>query len=60
MSKEKKILVDNGQKKILKEEFKTTYYTVRLALNGDSETALSSRIREKAIQLGGVLKDSKV
>lgn len=54
MEKEKKILVGNGDKKILKKEFETTYYTVRNALNGETTTALGYKIRKRAIELGGV------
>ena len=50
----KKILVANGDKKALKEQFNCSYPTVREALKGKSSTTLSYNIRKAAIERGGV------
>ena len=39
-----------GDKTLLKEKFDTTYYTVRKALDGETNTALGYEIRESAIK----------
>lgn len=49
-----KILVDLGEKQNLKRIFKTSYPTVRKALNGKSESKLSFQIRKAAIERGGL------
>lgn len=47
------IVVHNGDKKIIKKEFKTSYYTIRKALKGDTTTVLGYKIRRFAKKLGG-------
>lgn len=49
-----RIIVPNGLRKVLLEEFACSYPTVRSALNGVSSSHLSGRIRYKALQLGGI------
>lgn len=49
-----KILVENGDKRKLKELCKCTFPTVRAALNGKETTSLHMRIREKALEMGGI------
>lgn len=50
-----KILIDRGQVKLLMEELKTSRPTVQRALDGTNVcTAMHMRIREKAIELGGI------
>lgn len=49
-----RILVNNGDKKKLKQLFGCSYPTVSSALNGKETTSLHIRIREKAIKLGGI------
>ena len=51
---QKQIVVDNGTRRLLVREFSTTYYTINNALNGKSLTPKHMRIREKAIELGGI------
>lgn len=51
---QKQIVVDNGTRRLLVREFNTTYYTINNALNGKSLTPKHMRIREKAIELGGI------
>jgi hypothetical protein len=48
------ILIRHKVKKRIKNELDTTYPTVRLALLGETDTKLALRIREKALELGGV------
>ena len=48
------ILVNDGERKALKEAFNCTYPTVRTALKGISKTALAYKIRVLAIERGGV------
>ena len=48
------MVVDNGTRRLLVREFNTTYYTINNALNGKSLTPKHMRIREKAIELGGI------
>ena len=50
----KKILVAEGEKSELKKIFKTTYPTVRDALNGKRQTYITVRIREAALKRGGL------
>ena len=52
---EKEILVENGEKKVLKELFGKSYPTIQAALQYRSKTALAHKIREAAIKRGGVL-----
>lgn len=49
-----KILVANGEKVFLKKYFKTTYPTVRDALNGKTNSELAKKIRFVAIKRGGM------
>jgi len=49
-----RILVNNGDKKKLKEQFGCSYPTVSAALNGKETTSIHNRIREAALKLGGV------
>ena len=51
---QKQIVVDNGTRRVLVREFNTTYFTINNALNGKSLTPKHMRIREKAIELGGI------
>jgi len=51
----KEILVDNGERKVLKELFKTSYPTIKSALQYRSKTALAHKIRIAAIERGGVV-----
>jgi hypothetical protein len=48
-----KIKVFDGDRKFLKTKFKTTYYTVRKALSGETSTVLGYKIRKEALKLGG-------
>lgn len=50
----KKIIVAGKEKTAIKELLKTTYPTVRAALNGDCSSEISKRIRKIAIDRGGV------
>jgi len=45
-----RLKVFDGDKKALKEKFKTTYYTVQKALDGETNTLLAYQIREAAIK----------
>lgn len=49
-----KILVSDGEKGELVRIFNTSYPTVRNALNGQSKSILSYKIRQAAIERGGV------
>lgn len=49
-----KILVTNGEKGELVKLFNTSYPTVRDALNGRSKSILSYKIRQAAIERGGM------
>ena len=49
----KVILVQNGEKKKLKELFCVSYPTVRRALRGEADTPLITQIRQAAIERGG-------
>ncbi len=51
---EKVILLNNGQRKVIKEALRCSYPTIAAALKGLSSTLLAQRIREKAIEIGGV------
>lgn len=48
------ILVKNNVKKQIKESIGVSYFTVRSALLGQTNTKLALKIREKALELGGV------
>lgn len=54
MIMQKTILVKPGERKKLKDIFRTTYPTVRAALKGDTASALSKSIRAAALERGGV------
>jgi hypothetical protein len=54
MEKEKKILVEIGEKKALGKLLGASYPTVRVALNGKSDTILLTKIRKAAIERGGM------
>ena len=56
MEKEKKILVEIGEKKALGILLNASYPTVRTALNGKSDTLLLIKIRKAAIERGGMEK----
>lgn len=49
----KRILVNTGKRKEIIESLKTTYPTVRTALNGSCDSLLSRKIRRLALDLGG-------
>jgi len=55
-----KIKVFNGVKTVLAEEFSTTYYTVRRALNGEIDTELSNQIRKGALKMDGEIVDEEL
>jgi hypothetical protein len=56
----KKILVENGERKKLKELFGCSYPTVRVALkDGNIKTSLGIRIRKAALERGGIELESK-
>ena len=48
-----RILVPQGKKKQITSELGAAYLTVRNALNGNSNSLLSNKIRQKAIEVGG-------
>ncbi|MDR1883717.1 MAG: hypothetical protein LBR26_13175 [Prevotella sp.] len=48
------IIVKHRIKKQIKEALKTTYPTIRSALFGMTNTETAIKIREKALELGGV------
>ncbi|MDR1504666.1 MAG: hypothetical protein LBT43_19630 [Prevotella sp.] len=48
------ILVKHYMKKTIIDSLNTTYPTVRKALRGKGDTDLIMKIREKALELGGV------
>jgi hypothetical protein len=48
------IIIRHKYKKRIKDELKTSYMTIRMALLGETDTKLSIRIREKALEMGGV------
>lgn len=54
----KHILVKDGERKLLKDLFNTTYPTVRAALKGNSNSQLAKSIRMAAIARGGVEVDA--
>jgi hypothetical protein len=54
-----KILVDKGEKLALKTLFKTSYPTVRKALNGKGNSKLIYQIRKAALERGGLEVSSK-
>lgn len=47
------IKVFTGDRKILKKLFKTSFYTVRMALSGKANTELRRKIRKHALEIGG-------
>jgi hypothetical protein len=47
------IKVFTGDRKILKKLFKTSFYTVRMALSGKTNTELRRKIRKHALEIGG-------
>lgn len=49
-----KILVSNGEKGELVRIFNTSYPTVRDALNGKTKSVLSYKIRQAALERGGM------
>lgn len=54
----KEILVNNGVRKRIKEVLGCSYPTIREALTYRTSTLLGQRIREVAIELGGVVYES--
>ena len=54
---ENEIKVYAGDKKILKEFFKTSFYTVRMALSGKTNTPIRREIRAHALSIGGKIVD---
>jgi len=52
-AKKSKILVAHGERKYLKELFKTSYVTVTKALGGSENTDMQRRIRKAAVERGG-------
>ena len=55
----KRIIVDHGTRKRLKEEGYGSYPTIREALNCLSNTEVARKIRQRALQLGGVMMESE-
>ena len=55
----KRIIVDHGTRKRLKEEGYGSYPTIREALNCSSNTEVARKIRQRALQLGGVLMEAE-
>lgn len=54
----KKILINESIRIQLREHFRVSDVTIRRALQGDNVTTfLHMRIREKALQIGGVYKE---
>ena len=49
-----KIITDYGLRKRMRDLFKTTYPTIREALNGSESTPLRKKIRGYALRNGGV------
>ncbi|MGJ7025075.1 hypothetical protein GGQ94_000771 [Petrimonas sulfuriphila] len=59
--KQNKILVPDGVRTKLRDLFKTSYPTVRGALNGETNSELARKIRHTAIErFGGVELDTRV
>lgn len=55
----KRIIVDHGTRKRLKEEGYGSYPTIREALNCLSNTEVARKIRQRALQLGGVVMETE-
>ena len=55
----KRIIVDHGTRKRLKEEGYGSDPTIREALNCLSNTEVARKIRQRALQLGGVMMESE-
>ena len=55
----KKILVDYGTRKRLKEEGYGSYPTIQSALDCRTDTVVARRIRQRALQLGGVVMETE-
>ena len=53
------IVVDHGVKKKLMEEGYGSYPTIREALNCRSNTEAARKIRQRALQLGGVVMETE-
>lgn len=56
----KEILVNNGVRKQIKEALNCSYPTIRAALTYETNTLLGQRIRDVALELGGVEYNSVV
>lgn len=60
MEKEKRIIVDFKVKGIIKNKLKLgSYPTIKLALEGKADKPQLLRIREAAIELGGLVEPTK-
>lgn len=57
--KMKRIIVDHGTRKRLKDEGYGSYPTIRGALNCLSNTEVAMKIRQRALQLGGVVMETE-
>lgn len=55
----KRIIVDHGIRKQLKEEGYGSYPTIREALLCQSNTDVARKIRQRALQLGGVVMETE-
>ena len=55
----KKIVIEHGTRKELMKIFNTTYPTIRGALNYKTDSLLSSKIRQAALNRGGIVVESK-
>ncbi len=55
----KRIIVDHGTRKRLMEEGYGSYPTIREALNCLSNTEVARKIRQRALQLGGVVMETE-
>ena len=55
----KKIIVDYGTRKRLKEEGYGSYPTIQSALDCRTDTAVARKIRQRALQMGGVVMEAE-
>ena len=55
----KRIIVDHGTRKRLMEEGYGSYPTIREALNCLSNTEVARKIRQRALQLGGLVMETE-
>ena len=53
------ILLSTKEKKVLRDEFSTTPKTLNLALGGVTNSFLAKKIRQRALEIGGVEREIK-